>query len=254
MHGTSKLKHGKAGEDLYVPVPCGTRVFNVDTDELIADVTADGQQVCVALGADGGFGNAHFKSSTNRAPRRTTTGFAGEYRKLRLELTVLADVGLLGLPNAGKSTFLRQISRATPKVADYPFTTLRPYLGVVEPEFGTVFTVADIPGLIEGAAEGAGLGVRFLKHLSRCRLLLHLVDITAPNVVDDMIHIRQELQQFSDALAQKPIWLVVNKIDVADEETVSQLVEAIQANEAVSIARIFCISGIAGKKYPATVN
>lgn len=209
---------GKGGDDLYVPVPLGTLVRDADTGEAIGDLTRDGETLLVAKGGDGGLGNARFKSSSNRAPRRTVPGGAGDSRELTLELQVLADVGLLGLPNAGKSTFLRAVSHARPKVADYPFTTLHPQLGVVRLEAYRSFVIADIPGLIEGAAEGAGLGIRFLKHLARTRVLLHLVDIApldpAADVVKDIKSIAAELKKFSPALARRERWLVFNKIDL----------------------------------------
>ncbi len=215
---------GKKGEDKIVKVPIGTVVHDAETGELIGDLVDDGQLLLVAKGGVHGLGNARFKSSTNRAPRQNTPGTPGEVRQLKLEMTVLADVGLLGLPNAGKSTLISVVSAARPKVADYPFTTLYPNLGVVSPEPHRSFVIADIPGVIEGAAEGAGLGIQFLKHLSRTRLLLHLVDV-APldehDPADDVRTIEQELAKFSGELAQRPRWLVLNKIDVlpADERT-----------------------------------
>ncbi|MFK3617786.1 GTPase ObgE, partial [Coxiella burnetii] len=175
--GMGRLRSGKKGEDLIVPVPLGTTVYDKETSELIGDLIEAGDKLCVARGGRHGLGNTHFKSSTNRAPRRTTSGEEGEARELKLELKLLADVGLLGLPNAGKSTFIHAVSKATPKIADYPFTTLYPHLGVVRVEEYRSFVIADIPGLIEGASEGAGLGVQFLKHLERTQLLLHIVDI-----------------------------------------------------------------------------
>lgn len=215
---------GKGGDDLYVPVPLGTVVYDADTDETIGDLTRDGETLLVAQGGKGGLGNTHFKSSTNRAPRRTIPGADGERRSLRLEMQVLADVGLLGLPNAGKSTFLRAVSDARPKVADYPFTTLHPQLGVVRVEAFRSFVVADIPGLIEGAHAGAGLGIRFLKHLARTRILLHLVDVAPVDGSDPVTAVRtvaRELRKFSRALAARERWLVLNKIDLipaADHE------------------------------------
>ena len=216
--GAGKNMTGKSGSDLDVSVPCGTVVHDVDTGELIADLTAPGQRVRVAQGGRGGLGNTRFKSSTNRAPRRTTQGTPGEARQLMLELKLLADVGLVGMPNAGKSTLIRAMSAAKPKVADYPFTTLHPNLGVVAVGPLQSFVMADIPGLIEGAAEGAGLGIQFLKHLQRTRLLLHLVDI-AP--LDDSVEpaqefkaIEDELAKFSPDLVDKPRWLVINKMDL----------------------------------------
>ena len=245
-HGTSKLCHGRYGDDLLVHVPLGTKVFDAETDEFIADITEKNNKVCVAVGSDGGYGNAHFKSSTNRAPRRTTTGYDGEYRKLRLELSVLADVGLLGMPNAGKSTFLRRISKATPKVADYPFTTLKPHLGVVQADYGQVFTVADIPGLISGAAHGAGLGVRFLKHLSRCNILLHIVDITASDVAANIKQIDLELQEYSDELAAKQTWLVFNKCDCLTKHDLDEKIDSCLSKLNRKYTRVAKISAISG--------
>lgn len=216
---------GKSGDDLIIKVPLGTMIYDADTDEFIADLTAHQQKLCVAQGGRGGLGNVHFKSSTNRAPRQCTRGIPGEQRSLRLELKVLADVGLLGLPNAGKSTFIRAISQARPKVADYPFTTLHPNLGVVRVDMNRSFVVADIPGLIEGAAEGAGLGIQFLKHLARTRILLHLVDI-APYDNSDPVEaiqvIEQELAKYSPELAAKERWLVFNKIDLLEKDELEQ--------------------------------
>jgi len=209
---------GRQGEDLRIQVPVGTVVTERDTREVMGELLEAGQELIVAAGGHRGLGNARFKSSTNRAPRKTTPGKTGEQRNLGLELKLLADVGLLGLPNAGKSTFIRAVSAARPKVADYPFTTLYPSLGVVSLEPDRSFVVADIPGLIEGAAEGAGLGIRFLKHLSRTRLLLHLVDVAPMDEADDpAVHARAivgELERFSPELAARDRWLVLNKIDL----------------------------------------
>jgi GTPase len=209
---------GRGGADLYVPVPIGTVVRDADTQEQLGDLTRDGEELLVARGGKGGWGNQRFKSSTNRSPRQFGPGLPGEKRALEFELKVIADVGLLGLPNAGKSTLIRAVSAARPKVADYPFTTLHPNLGVVAVGQHRSFVMADIPGLIEGAADGAGLGIRFLKHLQRTRLLLHLVDI-APldpeaDPVRDARAIVQELKNFSKELAAKPRWLVLNKRDL----------------------------------------
>ena len=212
---------GKKGEDRIVKVPIGTVVHDAETGELIGDLVEDGQRLLVARGGVHGIGNARFKSSTNRAPRQCTPGTPGEVRQLALELNVLADVGLLGLPNAGKSTLISAVSAARPKVADYPFTTLYPNLGVVSPEAHRSFVIADIPGVIEGAAEGAGLGIQFLKHLSRTRLLLHLVDVAPLDGHDpagDVRTIERELAKFSEELAGRPRWLVLNKIDVLPED------------------------------------
>jgi GTPase len=209
---------GRSGADLYVAVPIGTVVRDADTREQLGDLTRDGEELLVARGGKGGWGNQRFKSSTNRTPRQFGPGLPGERRSLEFELKVIADVGLLGLPNAGKSTLIRAVSAARPKVADYPFTTLHPNLGVVSVGPHRSFVMADIPGLIEGAAEGAGLGVRFLKHLQRTRLLLHLVDIApadpAADPVRDARTIVAELRKFSRELAAKPRWLVLNKRDL----------------------------------------
>jgi GTP-binding protein len=219
--GSGRNCTGSKGEDLILKVPVGTTVVDVDTGEVLADLTRIGQQEKIAQGGFHGLGNTRFKSSVNRAPRQTTKGSEGELRNLRLELKVLADVGLLGLPNAGKSTLIRSISAAKPKVADYPFTTLVPNLGVVRTEAHRSFVVADIPGIIEGAAEGAGLGIRFLKHLARNRVLLHLVDMapwdeTTP--AQAAVTAVNELEKFSRTLAQQPRWLVLNKLDMLPEE------------------------------------
>ena len=209
---------GRGGEDLDVLVPIGTMVFDVDTEETLGDLASDGIRLLVAKGGKGGLGNQHFKTSTNRTPRKATPGYPGEKRELRLELKLLADVGLLGMPNAGKSTLISVVSAARPKIADYPFTTLHPNLGVVYVGAHQSFVMADIPGVIEGAAEGAGLGLRFLKHLQRTRLLLHLVDIAPPDPdadpVKDARSIAAELKKFSPELAQRERWLVLNKTDL----------------------------------------
>ncbi len=218
--GAGRNRTGASGEDLLIPVPRGTRVHAAETGEFIGELLEDDERLLVAAGGRGGKGNLRFKSSTNRAPRQSTPGTAGEKRTLQVELTLLADVGLLGLPNAGKSTLIRAVSAARPKVADYPFTTLHPNLGVVSIEPHRSFVVADIPGLIEGAADGAGLGIRFLKHLSRTRLLLHLVDATAEDPVRDARAIIGELARFDALLAEKERWLVLNKCDLLTDEAV----------------------------------
>jgi GTP-binding protein len=219
--GMGSQMYGKGGEDTEVRVPVGTIVINVDTDEVIGDLTAHGQRIKVAQGGRGGLGNIHFKSSVNRAPRKFTPGTPGEVRDIKLELRLLADVGLLGFPNAGKSTFIRAVSAATPRVADYPFTTLHPNLGVVRIGYDQSFVIADIPGIIEGAAEGAGLGIQFLRHVSRTSLLLHVVDIQpidGSDPVEQVRTIEKELAEFDAELVGRPRWLVINKSDVFSDE------------------------------------
>lgn len=219
QQGMGSACTGKSGDDLYVEVPVGTIVVDSDTEELIGDLVRAEQTLLVAQGGQHGIGNLHFKSSTNRAPRQFTSGEPGDKRSLRLELNVLADVGLLGFPNAGKSTFIRAVSAAKPKVADYPFTTLHPNLGVVSAGKYRSFVVADIPGVIEGAAEGIGLGIQFLKHLSRTRLLLHIVDVSGfqSDPVEEVRTIEKELEKFSQELFERERWLVLNKIDLLPE-------------------------------------
>lgn len=233
--GAGRNKTGRSGEDLDVHVPCGTVIRDIDTGELFGDLTEAGQRLKVVEGGQGGLGNTRFKSSVNRAPRKITQGTTGEARHLALELKLLADVGLVGMPNAGKSTLIRSMSAAKPKVAGYPFTTLHPNLGVVSVGPLQSFVMADVPGLIEGAAEGAGLGIQFLKHLQRTRLLLHLVDIapfdTDADPAENFNAIEEELRKFSEDLTVKPRWLVINKTDllaaddlaVAREELLSKL-------------------------------
>jgi len=220
--GRGADQYGRGAEDVVLRVPVGTVITDADSGEMIADLAVDGQSALVAKGGRGGLGNLHFKSSTNRAPRQSTPGEKGEQRHLRLELKVLADVGLLGMPNAGKSTLIRAISAARPKVADYPFTTLAPSLGVVRVDPNRSFVVADIPGLIEGAADGAGLGHRFLRHLQRTRLLLHVIDLAplegASDPVADARAVVKELRRYDAALADKPRWLVLNKLDLVPSE------------------------------------
>ncbi|WP_445158525.1 Obg family GTPase CgtA [Halomonas sp. E14] len=247
--GQGRQMSGRAGGDLVVKVPVGTTVIDEDTLEVIADVTEVGQQVLVAQGGRRGLGNIHFKSSTNRAPRRTTPGTDGERRNLRLEMKVMADVGLLGMPNAGKSTLIRAVSAAKPKVADYPFTTLVPNLGVVKLGMHEHFVMADVPGLIEGASDGAGLGLRFLKHLTRTRLLFHVVDV-APFDESDPVEVARaialELEQFSPTLAERPRWLVLNKLDLVPEAEREARIQAIVDGLAWE-GPVFRISAISGE-------
>jgi GTP-binding protein len=229
--GSGKDMTGAAGADLIVDVAKGTEVLDLDTEEKLGDLTHDGDRLLVAKGGQGGRGNSRFKTSVNRAPRQFDMGVAGETRRLKLALKLLADVGLLGAPNAGKSTLTRALSAARPKVADYPFTTLHPQLGVVHVGMDRSFVVADIPGLIEGAASGAGLGIRFLKHLERTRLLLHVVDacaeLSGADVIETYKAVEGELGQYSQALADRPRWLVLNKLDLLPESKRDQRVKAI---------------------------
>ena len=240
---------GHGGDDIHVPVPVGTVVTDLETGELLGDLMVEGQTLLVAKGGKGGWGNTRFKSSTNRTPRKAGLGLPGEKHELGLELKLIADVGLLGLPNAGKSTLIRAVSAARPKVADYPFTTLHPNLGVVSVGAGRSFVMADIPGLIEGAAEGAGLGIRFLKHLQRTRVLLHLIDIAPPDPgadpVKDARIIVGELKKFAADLATKERWLVINKIDLLEPAEAAR-----RGKEIVRRLRwkgpVFMISGATG--------
>lgn len=220
--GRGRNCRGKGGDDLVLGVPVGTTIIDTDSDEILGDLTKAGQELIVAKGGFHGLGNARYKSSTNRAPRQTSPGTEGELRNLRLELKLLADVGLLGLPNAGKSTLIRSVSAATPKVADYPFTTLVPNLGVVTLQKYRSFVIADVPGLVEGASEGAGLGIRFLKHLTRTRFLLHMVDmlpVDGSDPLENAITIQNELSSFSPTLADRPRWLVLNKMDLLPKDS-----------------------------------
>lgn len=256
--------YGKGADDVFLKMPVGTLILDADTGETVADLTHHGQEVVLAKGGKGGLGNIHFKSSTNRAPRQCTPGEDGERRTLKLELKVLADVGLLGMPNAGKSTFIRAVSAAKPKVADYPFTTLYPNLGVVRMDDTRSFVIADIPGLIEGAAEGAGLGHRFLKHLQRTGILLHLVDVAPfdPDVdpVREARAIVDELRKYDEELYGKPRWLVLNKLDMLSDEDRQITTEAFlkaygwdhpQPNDEfgfdVDTPRVFTISALTGE-------
>ena len=243
--GMGRDRIGKKSDDIFIKVPIGTLVYDDDTDELIGDLIKKDEQLLVAQGGFHGLGNARFKSSVNRAPRQTTKGTPGEERNLRLELQVLADVGLLGIPNAGKSSFIRAVSAATPKVADYPFTTMHPNLGVVSVDTAKSFVIADIPGLIEGAADGAGLGIEFLKHLSRTNLLLHIVDssLDPEQVIKDIKTIEAELKQYDASLYEKARWLVLNKTDVLPDELINELKAEIH-NALGEEIKIFTISAI----------
>ena len=231
QNGMGRNCTGRKGEDCYVPVPLGTLVSDADTGELIGDLTKVGETLLVAKGGFHGLGNTRFKSSINRAPQKASKGTEGEHRMLNLELTLIADVGLLGMPNAGKSSLIRAVSSATPKVADYPFTTLHPNLGVVRIDEQRSFVIADIPGVIEGAAEGAGLGLQFLKHLSRTGLLLHLIDMKPYESLDTPVQsakkIIHELEKWSDELVSKPRWLVLNKIDRLQDDEIESSCKAI---------------------------
>ncbi|MEM7078147.1 MAG: Obg family GTPase CgtA [Pseudomonadota bacterium] len=224
--GSGRNKTGAAGEHTYVRVPVGTTIVDDETAEVIGDIGRDGEELLVAEGGRRGLGNAAFKSSTNRAPRKTTPGEPGETRRLRLQLKLMADVGLLGLPNAGKSTLIGQVSAANPKVADYPFTTLVPSLGVVRLDTDASFVMADIPGLITGAAQGAGLGAQFLRHLARNLILLHLLDVAPEDGSDPVANARNieaELAQYRGALMERPIWLVMSKVDQLEDDALANL-------------------------------
>jgi GTPase len=231
QNGMGRNCTGKKGDDCYVAVPLGTLVSDADTGELIGDLTKVGETLLVAKGGFHGLGNTRFKSSINRAPQKASKGSEGEHRMLNLELTVIADVGLLGMPNAGKSSLIRAVSSATPKVADYPFTTLHPNLGVVRIDEQRSFVIADIPGVIEGAAEGAGLGLQFLKHLSRTGLLLHVIDVKPYESLDTPVQSAQkiilELEKWSDELVGKPRWLVLNKIDQLHDDEIESVCKSI---------------------------
>ncbi len=250
-NGASSDCYGKGGKDIVMHVPVGTVIFDVNTNAIVADLDVDGKKRLIAKGGRGGLGNIHFKSSLNRAPRQCTKGEPGEERDLRMELRVLADVGLLGLPNAGKSTFIRSVSAARPKVADYPFTTMHPNLGVVRVSENKSFVIADVPGLIEGAAEGAGLGIRFLKHLARTRVLLHIVDLAPPDPEADPVYdakaIVHELEKYNPELAAKPRWLILNKLDLIPEEDREQRVADFLNGYDTAGAPVFRISAINGE-------
>jgi len=243
-NGMGKQRTGRGGEDCIVKLPVGTQIFEEDQETLIADLTEIGDKVMLAPGGNGGWGNMRFKTSTNRAPRQANKGAPGEERTIWLRLKLIADAGLVGLPNAGKSTFLSVVSAAKPKIADYPFTTLSPGLGVVEMGVGSRFVLADIPGLIEGAAEGAGLGTRFLGHIERCKVLLHLIDGTQDDVVGAYHTIRGELIDYEAGLAEKPEILALNKIDALTEDQITEKAAALK--DASGTAPLL-ISGVSGK-------
>jgi GTP-binding protein len=242
--------NGKGADDILLRVPVGTVITDRNSGELLADLTHHGEMAVLAKGGIGGLGNLHFKSSTNRTPRQFTRGELGESRELHLELKVLADVGLLGYPNAGKSTFIRAVSAARPKVADYPFTTLHPNLGVVRVDEARSFVIADIPGLIEGAAEGAGLGHQFLRHLARTRLLLHIVDCAPLDESLDVVHqahiLVEELRKYDEALAQKPRWILLNKFDLLQEEARAEISQRFRQDLGPEV-RLFGISALTGE-------
>jgi len=243
MHGMGKNRTGRAGKDVVLPVPVGTQIFEEDGETLIADLTETGERIVLARGGNGGFGNAYFKSSVNQAPRRANPGLEGEEKTVIFRLKLIADAGLLGLPNAGKSTFLAAVSAAKPKIADYPFTTLNPQLGVVSLD-GDSFVLADIPGLIEGASEGHGLGDRFLGHLERCAVLLHLVDGTSETVAEDFAVIVGELDAYGAGLAELPRLTTLNKVDALTGE---QRAEKLAALEEASGGPVLTLSGATGE-------
>lgn len=244
MHGMGKDRNGRSGDDVVLKVPVGTQIFEDDRESLIADLTEEGQSLTLLKGGNGGFGNAYFKSSTNRAPRRANAGQDGLEKWIWLRLKLIADAGLVGLPNAGKSTFLAAVTQAQPKIANYPFTTLNPNLGVVRQD-STDFVLADIPGLIEGASEGLGLGDRFLGHVERCPVLLHLVDGTADDVAESYRVIRKELEAYGGGLTDKPEVLVLNKTDAMTEQVITEKRKALA--EASGNDDIVAMSGVSGR-------
>lgn len=250
QHGMGSCRTGAAGKDLLIKVPVGTQIFAEDKETLLADFVEEGQRIVFLKGGDGGFGNEHFKSSTNRAPRKSTPGWPGEEMWVWLRLKLIADVGLVGLPNAGKSTFLSIVSRAKPKIADYPFTTLVPNLGVVYIH-DKEFVIADVPGLIEGAHEGVGLGTRFLGHVERCKAILHLVDGTLDNVVEAYETVRQELICYGQGLAEKPEIIALNKCDALTIEIIREKCKVLKK---ISRKEIFVLSSISRKGAPAILD
>jgi GTP-binding protein len=249
-HGMGSDRHGAGGDDILLKVPAGTQIFDEDHETLLADLTEVGQTLVLARGGNGGFGNAHFKSSTNRAPQRANPGQPGEERWIWLRLKLIADAGLVGLPNAGKSTFLAAVSAAKPKIADYPFTTLHPQLGVVSVD-GREFVLADIPGLIEGAHEGVGLGDRFLGHVERCRVLLHLIDGTCENAADAYRIVRNELEAYDEELAARTEIVALNKADAMDEE---HLREQVRRLKRATKKTPYVMSGVSGAGIPEVLR
>src|SRR5579872_5928057 len=251
VHGMGRNRHGRNGEDIVLRVPVGTQVLDEDHETVVADMDLEGKRVRLLKGGNGGFGNAYFKSSINQAPRHANPGQVGEERSIWLRLKLIADVGLVGLPNAGKSTLLAASSAARPKIADYPFTTLTPNLGMVDLSEGERFVMADIPGLIEGASEGAGLGVRFLGHVERTTVLIHLVDGTDPNVAEAWRTVREELEAYGAGLSDKIELVALNKVDALDAETRAARAKALKA---ACGARPFLVSGVSGEGVTALLR